>query len=166
MIKENAKSLHGFAWYIHRLPAAESPGPGACPFSGVDSSYRPLHWPVVPGEAGVQNLGPGPAFLVVAPTLTWGPPQVGWDWLVEPAELDGYQTRDGRVRLVGVERHRTRWGTVSECEFASDSGPAERPWGRPELRLPCAGCAVDQRDADTQNRPLHRRSANDEYAVA
>jgi hypothetical protein len=48
---------------------------------------------------------------------------VGRAWQIEPAKLDGFQTQDGRIRLVGMERHRTQWGTVAECEFEVEPRP-------------------------------------------
>jgi hypothetical protein len=124
MIREGFRSLHGFAWYVHRRPGVGSPGPGEHPFDGVESKYRPLCWPIGPGESGVRNRGLGQAFLIIMPTLTFGPPEVGRGWEVEPAELDDFRTEDGRGRLVGLERHRTRWGTVAECEFEEEQfGP-------------------------------------------
>jgi hypothetical protein len=117
MISDGAMTLLGFAWHARRRPGIGSPGPGAHPFDGVESTYRPLCWPIGPAESGGRNGGPGPAFLAIMPTLNFGPPEVGRGWEVEPAELGGFRTADGRVRLVGRERHRTRWGTVAECEF-------------------------------------------------
>ncbi len=128
MICDGAMTLHGFARHARRRPGAGSPGPGAHPFDGVESTYRPLCWPIGLGESGVRNGGPGPAFLIITPALaflTSGPPEVGRGWEVEPAELDGFRTADGRVRLVGRERHRTRWGTVTECEFEEESEPLD-----------------------------------------
>ena len=123
MIREGFRAWHGFAWHVRRRPGVGSPGLGEHPFDGVESKYRPLCWPIGPAGSGVRNRGPGPAFLVIMPTLTFGPPEVGRGWEVEPAELDGFRTEEGRVRLVGLERHRTRWGTVTECEFEEESGP-------------------------------------------
>src|SRR4051812_26867422 len=90
MIKQNVKSLHGFAWFVHRLPGAAPPGPGECPYAGLDSAYRPLHWSIGADLLGVRNRGPGPAFLVITPALTFGPPELGWKWQAEPAELDDF----------------------------------------------------------------------------
>jgi hypothetical protein len=120
MISDGAMTLLGFAWHARRRPGVGSPGPGEHPFDGVESKYRPLCWPIGPEESGVRNGRPEPAFLIIAPALTFltsGPPEVGRGWEVEPAELDGLRTADGRVRLVGLGRHPTRWGTVAECEF-------------------------------------------------
>ena len=77
-------------------------------------------------KSGIRNRGPGPAFLVITPALTFlafGPPEVGQDWEVEPAELDGFSAEEGRIRIVGMERHRTGWGNVADCEFGTESGP-------------------------------------------
>jgi hypothetical protein len=120
MIGDGAMTLLGFAWHARRPPEAGSPGPGAHPFDGIESTYRPLCWPIGPGESGVRDGGPGLALLIITPALaflTSGPPEVGRGWEVEPAELDGFRTEDGRGRLVGLGRHRTRWGTVAACEF-------------------------------------------------
>jgi hypothetical protein len=125
MIREGFRTLHGFAWHARRHPGVGSPGPGAHPFDGIETTYRPLCWPIGPQESGVRNGGPGPAFLVIMPTLVFGPPEVGPGWEVEPAEIDGFRTEDGRVRLVGRERHRTRWGTVTECEFEEQAEPLD-----------------------------------------
>ena len=124
MIRENTTSLQGFAWYVRTRPGSESLGTGKQPFDGVDERYRPLCWPIGREDIGVRNRGPGPAFLVITPTLTFGPPRVGRDWQVEPAELDGFRTEDGRIQLVGMERRRTRWGTVAECEFEAEPRPS------------------------------------------
>jgi hypothetical protein len=143
MISDGAMTLLGFAWHARRQPGVGSPGPGGHPFDGVESRYRPLCWPIGPEESGVRNGGPGPAFLVIMPTLSFGPPEVGRDWEVEPAELDGFRTEDGRVRLVGRERHRTRRGTVTECEFEEESGPrGARDLAEPLDGLPDRGTAV------------------------
>ena len=123
LIGENARRLQGFAWYVRRRPGPETPGLGQHPFEGVAAAFRPLCWPIGPG-AGVRNRGTGPAFLVVTPTVTFGPPEVGRAWQIEPAELDGFRTEDGRIRLVDMERLRTPWGTVEECLFADESRPA------------------------------------------
>ena len=123
MIREGFRARHGFAWHVRRRPGVGSPGPGEHPFDGVRIEVPAAVLADRPGESGVRNRGPGPAFLVIMPTLTFGPPEVGRGWEVEPAELDGFRTEDGRVRLVGLERHRTRWGTVTECEFEEESGP-------------------------------------------
>jgi hypothetical protein len=49
---------------------------------------------------------------------------VGEAWEVEPAELDGFRAEGGRVRIVGLERHRTGWGNVAECEFGDEPRPS------------------------------------------
>jgi hypothetical protein len=147
MIRENVTSLQGFAWYVRKRPTAEPSGPGKSPFDGVNPSYRPVHWPVGRDEAGLRNRGPGPAFLALTPALTFGPPEVGWKWQVEPAQLDGFRTEDGRVRLVGAVRRRTQWGIVTECEFEAVSLPSEDPWSRPHRRMMVAGCDADHRRA-------------------
>ena len=67
------------------------------PFDGIETTYRPLCWPIGPGESGVRGRGPWPAFLVIMPTLSFGPPEVGRGWEVEPAELDGLPDRDTAV---------------------------------------------------------------------
>lgn len=123
MIRENITTPQGFAWYARKRPGNESPKTGGHPFDGVESKYRPLCWLVGRADTGVLNRGPGPGFLIITPALTFGPPKVGPDWEIEPAELDGFRTEDGRIRLVGLERHRTRWGTVAECEFEAESRP-------------------------------------------
>ena len=89
----------------------------------MESKYRPLCWPIGRDGSEIRNRGQGPEFLVIMPTLTFGPPEVGRDWQAEPAELDGFRTEDDRIRLVGLERHRTRWGTVAECEFEEECRP-------------------------------------------
>jgi hypothetical protein len=139
MIKQNVKSLHGFAWYAHGLPGATPPDSGECPYSGLDSAYRPLHWPIGPDVAGVRNRGPGPAFLVITPALTFGPPELGWKWQVEPAEFDDFRTEDGRVRLVDTVPRRTRWGIVAEWEFEAVSRPSEDSLSRPQCCTPIEG---------------------------
>jgi hypothetical protein len=123
MLKENAQSLRGFAWYVHRRPAFESPGPDECPFDGADTTYMPLHLPIGTRETGIRNRGRDPAFLAITPALTFGPPEVGWKWQVEPAELDGFRTEDGRVRLVAMQRRQTPWGIVAECDLEGESLP-------------------------------------------
>src|SRR4051794_18286365 len=98
MIRDGVTTLQGFAWYVRNRPGVESPGTGGHPFDGVESKYWPLCWPIGPGESGVRNHAPGPAFLVITPALTllaFGPPEVGRAWQVEPAELDGFRTEDG-----------------------------------------------------------------------
>ena len=121
MIRDGVTTLHGFAWYVRNRPGVQSPGTGGHPFDGVESKYRRLCWPIGPEESGVHNHDTGSAFLVITPALTFltfGPPEVGQAWEVEPAELDGFSTEDGRIRIVGMERHRTGWANVAECEFA------------------------------------------------
>ena len=123
MIREGVTTLQGFAWYVRKRPGAELPGIGGHPLDGVESKCRPLCWPIGPEESRVHNHGPGSAFLVITPALTFltfGPPEVGQAWEVEPAELDGFSTEDGRIRIVGMQRHRTGWGNMAECEFAAE----------------------------------------------
>ena len=120
MSLEGVATLQGFAWYVRKRPGAELSGPGGHPFDGVESKCRPLCWPIGPEESGVRNHGRGAAFLVVTPALTFlifGPPKVGQAWEVEPAQLDGFSTQDGRIRIVGMERRQTGWGNLAECEF-------------------------------------------------
>jgi hypothetical protein len=127
MSREGAATLQGFAWYVRKRPGVELPGTGGHPLDGVESKCRPLCWPIGPEESGVHNHGPGSAFLVITPALTFltfGPPEVGQAWEIEPAELDGFSTEDGRVRIVGMERHRTGWGNVAECEIEATSRPS------------------------------------------
>jgi hypothetical protein len=131
MIRDGVTTLHGFAWYVRNRPGVKSPGTGGHPFDGVESKYRRLCWPIRPEESGVRRLGPGPTFLVITPALTFmtfGPPEVGQAWGVEPAEIDGLRTEDGRIRVVGMEPHQTQWGTLAVCEFEASSrqsgGPA------------------------------------------
>jgi hypothetical protein len=82
-----------------------------------------LCWSIDPEDSGVHNRSPGSAYLVITPALTFlnfGPPEVGEAWEVEPAELDGFRTEDGRVRIVGLDRRRTGWANVAECEFGGE----------------------------------------------
>src|SRR4051794_28259915 len=118
MIRENATSLQGFAWYVSSRPGSESRGIGKQPFDGVDARYRPPCWPIGLADTGARNRGPVPAFLVITPALTFGPPRVGRDWQVEPAELDGSRTEDGHIRLVGM----------------SGAGPCRGPWSNASSR--------------------------------
>jgi hypothetical protein len=113
-------TLQGFAWYVRKRPGVESPGSGGHPLDGVESKRRPLCWPIGPEGPGARDHDSGPAFLVIIPALTFlifGPPEVDQAWEVEPAELDGFSTEDGRIRIVGMGRHRTGWANVAECEF-------------------------------------------------
>ena len=157
MNREGYTSRDGFAWYARRRPGVESPGPAPHPFDGVRSTYRPLCWPIGPAGSGVRNRGPGQAFLIIMPTLTFGPPEVGRGWEVEPAELDDFRTEDGRVRLVGLERHRTRWGTVAECELEEEQfGPR----GPRDLVEPLDGLRIangGHRSAGGSSHDLFRR---------
>ena len=130
LIGENARRLQGFAWYVRKRPGPDPPGLGEHPFEGLDAEFRPHCWPIGPGGAGVRNRGTGPAFLVVTPTVTFGPPEVGRAWQIEPAELDGFRTEDGRIRLVDMEPLRTQWGTVAECVFEDESQPTAGPFPR------------------------------------
>jgi hypothetical protein len=61
---------------------------------------------------------------VITPNATFGPPQVGRGWEVEPAKLDSSWEEGGRFRLVGIVPRQTAWGTVSECEFEVQEGRA------------------------------------------
>jgi hypothetical protein len=120
MSGEDVTSLQGFAWYVRKRQGMESPGTGGHPLDGVASRCRRLCWPIGPDESGIHNHDSGPAFLVITPALTFlifGPPEVDQAWEVEPAELDGFSAEDGRIRIVGMERHRTGWGNVAQCEF-------------------------------------------------
>ena len=123
---DGVTTLQGFAWYVRNRRGVEMPGFGGHPLDGVESKCRSFCWPIGPEESGVRNHGPGPAFLVITPALTFlafGPPEVGQDWEVEPAELDGFSAEEGRIRIVGMERHRTGWGNVADCEFGTESRP-------------------------------------------
>ena len=103
MVRNGVTTLQGFAWYVRNRPGVELSGTGGHPFDGVESKYRPLCWPIGPKVTGVRNHSPGPAFLMITPALiflTFGPPEVGQAWEVEPADLDGFQMEEGRVRLV------------------------------------------------------------------
>jgi hypothetical protein len=127
MSREGVTTLQGFAWYVRNRPGVELPGAGGHPFDGVESSYRPLCWPIGPEELGSRDHDSESAFLVITPALTFltfGPPKVGQAWEVEPAELDGFSAEDGRIRIVGIERHRTGWANVAECEFECESLPS------------------------------------------
>ena len=124
---EGVATMQGFAWYVRKRPGIESPGGGGHPLDDVDSKCRPLCWSIGPGDSGVHNKGPGSAFLVITPALTFlnfGPPEVGEAWEVEPAELDGFRAEDGRVRIVGLDRRRTGWENAAECEFGDEPRPS------------------------------------------
>jgi hypothetical protein len=127
MSRDGVTTLQGFAWYARNRPGVESPGAGGHPFDGVESKCRPLCWPIGSVASGVRNRGPGPAFIIIIPALTYltfGPPEVGQAWEVEPAELDGFSAEGGRIRIVGMEPHRTGWANVAECEFGCESLPS------------------------------------------
>jgi hypothetical protein len=134
MVREGARAVQGFVWLVRQRPGAGPSGPVGHPFDGVGTTYRPPCWPLGRGDVGVRNRRAGPAYLVVAPALTSGPPAVGRDWEVEPADLDGFRSEDGRVRLVGLEPHATQWGAVAECEFAVDLAGDDGPRDGSSLR--------------------------------
>jgi hypothetical protein len=127
MSGEGVAKLQGFAWYVRKRPGVELPGTEGHPLDGVESKCQPLCWPIGPEGSGIHNHGSGSAFLVFTPALTFltfGPPEVGLAWEIEPAELDGFRSEDGRIRIVGIERHRTGWENVAECEFEATSRPS------------------------------------------
>ncbi len=160
MIGDGAMTLLGYAWHARRRPGIGSPGPGGHPFDWFESKDRPLCWPIEPEQSGVRNDGPGPAFLVIMPTPSFGPPEVGRGWEVEPAELDGFRTEDGRVRLVGRERHRTPWGTVTDCEFEG-----ARPSGARDFTPPPDGRLPGEPSASISRPERARRGSEAEHDV-
>src|SRR4051794_41465172 len=100
MIREDVTSLQGFAWYVRTRPGSESLGTGGRPFDGVDAKYRPLRLPIGREDTGTPNRGPGPAFLVITPALTFEPPRVGRDWQLQPAERHEFRPEARRIQLI------------------------------------------------------------------
>jgi hypothetical protein len=140
MRREGVVTLQGFAWYVRKRLGVGSPDTGAHPLDGVESKCRPLCWPIDPEESGVHDHDSRSAFLVITPALTFltfGPPEVGQAWEVEPAELDGFSTEDGRIRIVGMERHRTGWTNVAKCEFGAESRPSVESRSSPRCLARC-----------------------------
>ncbi|HZW31086.1 MAG TPA: hypothetical protein VFF52_10290 [Isosphaeraceae bacterium] len=116
MSQEEATRLQGFAWLARRRTASDRRSPGGGPFDGLDSPYRPPCWPVGRAGLGDRHAASWEAFLILTPTIAFGPPQVGPGWVVEPAGLDELP-RDGRIRLADMALHTTLWGLLPECEF-------------------------------------------------
>jgi hypothetical protein len=84
MSREEATRLQGFDRLARRRTAHDSRSAGGGPFDGLDSPYRPPCWPVGRAGPGDRDGAPREAFLILTPTIAFGPPKVGPDWPWRP----------------------------------------------------------------------------------